>query len=64
MGVETVFNQLRRNDYNNSNEDVYLFGAIDQPKGMVQMVEILELSLQQAHRYVLLHLDDIDQYQG
>ncbi|CAO2840904.1 unnamed protein product [Amaranthus hypochondriacus] len=32
-------------------------------KGKVMMVEIDELSLQQAHRYVLLHVDNIEQYQ-
>jgi len=63
-GVETVFNRPRRNDVNNPNEDMYLFGTAGQPKGMVQMVEISEISLQQAQRYVLLHLDDIDKYHG
>ena len=43
---------------------MYLFGTAGQPKGMVQMVEISEISLQQAQRYVLLHLDDIDKYHG
>jgi len=37
---------------------------MDQLKGMVQMVEIPELNLVQAQRYVLLYFDDIDHYHG
>jgi len=54
------FYRPRRNDVNNPNEDIYLFSTTGQPKGMVQMVEIPKVGLQQAQRYVLLHLDDID----
>lgn len=60
--METVFNRPQRNDGSNPNEGLYLFGTAGQPKGMVQMVEISQLSLLQAQRYVLLHLDGIDEY--
>lgn len=61
-GVETVFNRPRRKDDTLINNDIFLFGTAGRSKGKVMMVEIDELSLQQAHRYVLLHVDNIDQY--
>lgn len=61
-GVETVFNRPQRNDDAILNEEMYLFNTGGQPKGQVEMVEIDELSLKQAHRYVLLHVDGIEFY--
>ena len=55
--VKDVLNWPWKNDENNPNEDVYLFATMDQLKGMVQMVEIPELNLVQAQRYVLLYFD-------
>jgi uncharacterized protein DUF4218 len=63
-GVETVFNRPKRNEDTPNDDDIYLFGTAGRPKGKISMVEIDELSLQQAHRYVLLHVDNIDQYHG
>lgn len=62
QGVETVFNRPQRNDVANPIEDMYLFATAGRAKGKVEMVELDELSRKQAHRYVLLHLDDIDEY--
>ena len=61
-GVETVFNRPQRNDDSNPNEEMYLFDTGGQPKGQVVMVELDELSLKQAHRYVLLHVHKMDFY--
>lgn len=41
---------------------MFLFDTGGKPKGKVEMVEIDELSLKQAHRYVLLHIDGIGFY--
>lgn len=60
--METVFSWPQRNDGSNPNEDGYLFGTAGQPKGMMQMVEISQLSLLQSQRYVLLQLYNIDEY--
>ena len=48
-GVKTVFNRPQRNDDTILNEGMYLFNTRGQPKGLVEMVEIDELSLKQAH---------------
>ena len=61
-GVETVFNRPKRNEDTLNDDDIYLFGTSGRPKRKMSMVEIDELSLQQAHRYILLHVDNIDQY--
>jgi len=61
-GVETVFNRPQRNDDSIPNEGMYLFDTGGQPKGQVVMAEMDELSLKQAHRYVLLHVHGIDFY--
>ena len=61
-GVETVFNRPQRNDDSISNEQMYLFNTGGQPKGQVVMVELDELSLKQAHRYVLLYVHKMDFY--
>ena len=60
--MEIVFNRPQRNDDTILNEEMYLFNTGGQPKGLVQIVEIDELSLKQAHRYVLLHVDGIEFY--
>ena len=60
--METVFNHPQRNDDTILNEEMYLFNTGGQPKGLVEMIEIDELSLNQAHRYVLLHIDGIEFY--
>jgi len=60
--VETVFNRRERNDDAYPNEDLYLFATACESKGQVQMVELDKRIHKQAHRYVLLHLDDIDEY--
>ena len=59
--METVFNRPQKNDVATPNEDMYLFATTERAKGKVEMVELDELSRKQAHRYVLLHLDDIDE---
>ena len=41
---------------------MYLFATAGQAKGNVEMVELDELSRKQEYQYVLLHLDDIDEY--
>ena len=41
---------------------MFLFDTGGKPKGKVEMVEIDELSLKQAHRYVRLHINGIDFY--
>lgn len=41
---------------------MYLFATAGRAKGKMEMVELDELSRKQAHQYVLLHLDDIDEY--
>jgi len=63
QGVEPVFNRPQRNDDSHPNKDMYLFDTGGRSKGMVEVIELDELSLKQAHRYVLLHLDGNDQYQ-
>ena len=62
--METVFNRPQRNDDTILNEEMYLFNNGGQPKGLVEMVEIDGLSLKQAHRYVLLHVDGIEFYRN
>ena len=57
-----VFNRQERNDDNIPNAEMFLFDTGGKPTGKVEMVEIDELSLKQAHRYVLLHIDGIDFY--
>ena len=61
-GVETVFSRPQRNDDSIPNEEMYLFETGGRPKGQVVMVELDELSLKQAHRYVLLHVHKMDFY--
>ena len=61
-GIETVFNRQERNDDNIPNVEMFLFDTSGKPKGKGGMVEINELSLKQAHHYVLLHIDGIDFY--
>ena len=41
---------------------MYLFSTTGQPKRKVEMVELDELICKQAHLYVLIHLEDIDEY--
>ena len=61
-GVETIFNRPERNDNAHPNEDWYLFATTGQSKGQLQLVELDKLSRKQAYRYVVLHLNDIDEY--
>lgn len=58
-GVETLFNRAKRNDDYNPNMSIYLFHSGGRVVGMERTVRLDDKSLRQAHRYVLLHSDDM-----
>lgn len=58
-GVETFFNRPKRNEDGISNMDTFLFNLGCRVVGMRKNVRLDYKSLRQAHRYVLLHLDEM-----
>jgi len=58
-GVETIFNRRKRNDDYNDNMHAYLFNSGGRVVGMENTCRLDDKSLSQAHRYVLLHSDDM-----
>lgn len=58
-GVETVFNRPKRNEDGVPNMDSYLYNSGCRVVGKKEKVRIDDKSLRQAHRYVLLHSDDM-----
>lgn len=61
-GIETRFNRPRRNDDNFLNTDKYFLMSGGRNAGKVEVVELDDLSLAQAHRYVLLQSPKISPY--
>lgn len=58
-GVETIFNRPRRNEDGASNIDNYLYNSSGRVVGKKENVRLDDRSLKQAHRYVLLHSDEL-----
>uniref|UniRef100_A0A803N0T6 DUF4218 domain-containing protein n=1 Tax=Chenopodium quinoa TaxID=63459 RepID=A0A803N0T6_CHEQI len=57
--VETMFNRPRRNEDGVSNIDNYLYNSGGRVVGKKENVCLDDRSLKQAHRYVLLHSDEL-----
>ncbi|XP_039126193.1 uncharacterized protein LOC120262183 [Dioscorea cayenensis subsp. rotundata] len=63
QGVETKFNRPMRNPNPPTNDQVkYLFSSVGQHIGKIEEIVLDEISLVQAHRYVLRHCDDIENF--
>lgn len=60
-GVEPLFQRTRRNDDGDRNY-LYLFSSGGRELGKAENAILDEKSLQQAHRYVLLHSDKISAF--
>ncbi|XP_074301486.1 uncharacterized protein LOC141632881 [Silene latifolia] len=58
-GVETIFNRTKRNDDGSQDMSDYLYRSGGRFIGMIQKVRLDDRSLKQAHRYILLHSDDM-----
>ena len=58
-GVETIFCRSKRNDDYNVNMSTYLFNSGGRVVGMERTCRLDDKSLRQAHRYVLLHSNDM-----
>lgn len=61
-GVETIFNRPQPNYDNVHNANDYMFSSSGRVLGKSESVILDEISLSQAHRYVLLHCDKISSY--
>lgn len=61
-GIETRFNRPRRNDDNHSDKNIYFLMSGGKSEGEVEIIELDDLSLAQAHRYVLLQSPKISPY--
>jgi uncharacterized protein DUF4218 len=59
-GVKTVFNRPPRIDDNSSCSGNYLFNSNGRVVGKEVYVRLDEKSLKQAHRYVLLHTEEMN----
>lgn len=57
--METVLNRPKRNDDGILDLDAYLYNSGGRVIGMTQNVRLDDRSLRQAHRYVLLHSDEM-----
>ncbi|XP_074298181.1 uncharacterized protein LOC141629004 [Silene latifolia] len=58
-GVETIFNKTKRNDDGSQDMSDYLYRSGGRVIGMIQKVRLDDRSLKQAHRYILLHSDEM-----
>ena len=58
-GVESLFCRSKRNDDYNVNMSTCLFNSGGRVVGMERTCRLDDKSLRQAHRYVLLHSDDM-----
>ncbi|XP_074271128.1 uncharacterized protein LOC141595055 [Silene latifolia] len=58
-GVETIYNRSKRNDDVIQDMDCYLYQSGGRVIRVIDKVRLDEKSLKQAHRYVLLHSDEI-----
>ncbi|XP_020081003.1 uncharacterized protein LOC109704650 isoform X2 [Ananas comosus] len=63
-GVETIFNRPQRNYDDVDNAEAYMFLSGGRVLGNFESIVLDEISLAQAHRYVLLHCDKITSYQN
>lgn len=61
-GVEMTFNRLQRNCDSVDNIESYKFLSGGRIIGKVESTVLDEISLAQAHRYVLLHCDSVTYY--
>lgn len=57
--VETIFNRPKRNDDGVQDMNTYLYNSGVREVGKIENVRLDDKSIRQAHRYVLLHLDEI-----
>ena len=58
-GVETLFNRPKRNEDGVPNMNNFLYNSGVREVGKKLSVRLDDKSLRQAHRYVLLHLEEI-----
>ncbi|XP_074298325.1 uncharacterized protein LOC141629182 [Silene latifolia] len=58
-GVETTYNRSKRNDDVIQDMDCYLYQSGGRVIGVIEKVRLDDKSLKQAHRYVLLHSDEM-----
>lgn len=59
-GVETIFNRPKRNeDAHVEDMNTYLYSSGVRVVGKMENVRLDDKSLRQAHRYVLLHSDEM-----
>lgn len=63
-GVETRFNRSLRNPdlFANEVQGLYLFSSAGRPIGKVEDIILDDKSWVQAHRYVLRHCDEIQEF--
>lgn len=61
-GVETSFNRIPRNDENIIGIEMYMLNSGGRKLGKVEIVELDNKSLCQAHRYVLLNHSKIQPF--
>ena len=57
--VETIFNRPKRNEDGVPDINNYLYDSAGRVVGMKKNVRVDDKSLKQAHRYVLLHSDEM-----
>ncbi|XP_074294088.1 uncharacterized protein LOC141621619 [Silene latifolia] len=58
-GVETIYNRSKRNDDVIQDMDCYLYQSGGKVIGVIEKVRLDDKSLKQAHRYVLVHSDEM-----
>lgn len=58
-GVKTIFNRPKRNDDDIPNSSNYLYNSGGRVIGKEHNFKLDDKSLKQAHRYVLLHCDEM-----
>lgn len=58
-GIETLINRPRRNEDGVISNTTYLYNSGCRVVGMIENVLLDSKSLKQAHRYVLLHSDEL-----
>lgn len=58
--IHTMFSRLKRNDDDNEDMSKYLFWSAGRMVGQKKFIRLDAKSLEQAHRYVLLHSDEMN----
>lgn len=59
--IDSMFSRLKRNDDGNEDSSKYLFCSAGRMLGQKNIIRLDTKSLEQAHRYVLLHSDEMNE---